>query len=97
MKDMADSLVDLGLAKLGYEYLCVDGKHAAVGGKAFLAYGVCMMFMHCPQVQLATLEDLQSYSQEGLTTELLPQMPGQSQRGMIKGTLWPTRPHSRAE
>ena len=25
MRDTADKLVDLGLAKLGYDFLCVDG------------------------------------------------------------------------
>ena len=30
MKDMADKLVDLGLARLGYEYLCVDGEQTVL-------------------------------------------------------------------
>lgn len=95
MKDMADSLVDLGLANLGYVYLCVDGEHVAFAGKALLAHGVCKVYRHCPQVQLATHDGLQPLPSR-VPHRGLPQMLGLNQRGTMKGILWPTRPHSPA-
>ena len=91
---MADKLVDLGLAKLGYEYLCVDGEQTLLLVTTACSEQTLPYSLGC--VGLPPLAARSLRRTDAPVTTWTLQMPGQNPNETTKGTRWPTKPPSQA-